>query len=288
MVHKKRHPLFGVEQTGHVFLEPDARLAGWLADQLDNGEDLVDCGAGVGALVARPELAHRVIGIDIMVPRPEDARAHVYLIDAVDFPFQKGKIPIFVRPCHDGFVMRTLRRALPIVGRAYYVSKPENVSTDLDEREVDVRGAGLFNWEGPSGERVYLITPVDATVTEMALVDGWWRRVDYRSDGRTVLENSRGGWIPSRNAGAITRSLLLMADEADAWDVVERPRWWKLTAEYEDQQRTRETILAAVADGPWFEVKAEGKRVILKALEWFASGDWISERVVQAARGLDP
>ncbi len=262
------HPLFGVEGTGTVFLEPDAKLAAWLADQLAPEEILVDCGAGVGALGALVELADKVCSIDLTIPPEDKARSPVYLMDATTFPWAKGKIPIFCRPCR-GFVDYVVEQALPVTGRAYYIGKESNLPLDFDLEAVRLHKVAYFDWTGPAGEQIWLVTlPTKKTsqgIHEMVLNNGYWVRVEYNQRYDEVqYRNERGGYSPRRHGlpEDITRHLLVIGYPEDGFDVVDAPRWRRLTKGYAEDQAARAVILQQLgADPAWFKLKA-GERVI--------------------------
>ncbi len=113
---------------------------------------VVDCGAGEGLLDEKmPDGS--VISIDI-IPKNNP---RVLLIDSRIFCFTDEHIPIFVRPCHSGFVEDTLLYAMNRVNSALYISNPKNLEEDLG---VFSKLALLIHdeWEGSDdNERIYRI-----------------------------------------------------------------------------------------------------------------------------------
>jgi hypothetical protein len=198
------------EDVVTIFCRFDAAFARKMAAWLRAGEYLVDCGAGEGHLeevLRREILGLQMVSLDLF-PQAD----HVLPRDCETWEWNAASVPIFVRPCHSGFVERTVKRAFAQgARRALYVGKHSdsnfNLDLDLPGRDADdpdaytCKLASVFRgWSGEEAERVWELTSPAVLFQTFRLVrqqswgpNGWyWMRL--RSDG--WYENIGGGRTP--------------------------------------------------------------------------------------------
>ncbi len=122
------------------FFEPTNEFVNWLATYAA-GRIVVDVGCGDGHLLRKlREKGVRALGID---PRYiwDDESIDVDLAGCI-VPMEAqrcsllrntpGVLALFCRPCHNGFVYETVKTLHP-TAEAVYISKPENIRTDLGD-----------------------------------------------------------------------------------------------------------------------------------------------------------
>lgn len=124
-----------------VFFDPSSQFVEWFREYA-GGRLVIDVGCGSGLFIARlHDRQVKAIGVD---PRWADER-HPHLSNAI-LPFYAEECELlhrsehalitFCRPCHDGFVGRTLPLLQPS-SEVLYISKPENVELDLEGRAYE-------------------------------------------------------------------------------------------------------------------------------------------------------
>jgi hypothetical protein len=138
-----------------IFCKIDKQLVK-IIEKEANGRLIVDCGAGEGQL---QDLTHNIISLDI---RPVNKK--VLQRDCTIFPFKENMMPIFIRPCHSGFVEDTLMNCYRTIKSALYISNPKNLQTDLG---IFLKLAFIISeWVGEDAEeRIYRI-PFDPLLRE--------------------------------------------------------------------------------------------------------------------------
>ena len=137
--------------TTTVFMEPTDDFVCQIM-KIAGIRTVVDVGAGMGRfeLVAKSLGYNNVISID-MFPGSN----HVMCHDANAFPFTSRMLPIFIRPCHGGWVQDLMERYSDTIPQWLYVSMPENFIHDLPlgRCHMDI----LDDWKGPEGEKIVSI-----------------------------------------------------------------------------------------------------------------------------------
>jgi hypothetical protein len=115
---------------------------------------LVDCGAGLGLFASKYD--GKVISIDIHTP---EIRPFSPILEknSLYYCFPKDSIPIFIRPCHSGFVQDTIITNLNKFKTVIYVSNPKNLETDLYLDTIKYSVNKVDGWEGDEGEVIYTI-----------------------------------------------------------------------------------------------------------------------------------
>ena len=121
---------------------------------------LIDVGAGSGKfeLMARGLGYKNIMSIDLY---PKGV--HVFQFNALDFEFGTRMVPMFLRPCHGGFVESVIRLVKYDVPFFIYVSMPENVEQDIGD--VDYINI-LPDWEGEDGEVILKVECMSQNDTE--------------------------------------------------------------------------------------------------------------------------
>jgi len=142
-----------------VFCEIDDTLVDIIKEEAD-GRLIIDCGAGQGLL---GDKVPKVVSLDIMPQQNQK----VIQVDCTHYPFDDGMMPLFIRPCHSGFVEDTLLFAMHRVKSALYIGLMKNVDDDL----------GIFSklaipiheeWEGQEGEKIWRVPfTKEATIKEI-------------------------------------------------------------------------------------------------------------------------
>ena len=131
-----------------AFCQIDDALVNIIKEEA-GGRQIVDCGAGQGLL---GDKISEVVSLDI-VPQ---SNPKVVQVDCATYPFDDEMMPVFIRPCHSGFVEDTLLFAWSRVDSALYVGLLKNVDDDL----------GCFStlavpiheeWVGEEGEHIWRI-----------------------------------------------------------------------------------------------------------------------------------
>lgn len=149
--------------TQTKFFEPTQVWIDWMKARYPD-RFVVDCGAGLGHVTQalRGAGLKKAIAIDLH-PSAEFLNNYTgfYTGDACTFPFTPEMVPMYCRPCHNGFVAESVLHAF---GRGcremIYISKPVNFERDVfslpDEliaQQVDLENIG------EEGERMWLIVP---------------------------------------------------------------------------------------------------------------------------------
>ncbi len=139
-----KRPLVGLS----VFCQIGDDLVNIIREEAD-GRQVIDCGAGEGLLGNKLPDA---VSLDIMPQNNPKVRQ----VDCTRYPFDDEMMPVFIRPCHSGFVEDTLLYAMHRVKSSLYVGLLKNVDDDL----------GVFSklavpiheeWVGQEGERIWRI-----------------------------------------------------------------------------------------------------------------------------------
>lgn len=127
------------------FFHPTPEWLAWFAARVGD-RPVIECGVGDGHTMAElHKLKVRVVGCD---PRyasldyqewPEAVRSHLlpWPAEEVSLIRMHPMTVLFCRPCHNGFVARTVE-TMHSDGEAIYVSKPENVGVDFSPAEFRV------------------------------------------------------------------------------------------------------------------------------------------------------
>jgi len=105
-----------------IFCKIDQSLVDIITKEA-NGRVIVDCGAGEALLA---DFLPDVISLDIF---PTNKK--VIKQDCITFSFHKNMMPVFIRPCHSGFVEDTLMNSYRNIDSALYISNPRNLKDDL-------------------------------------------------------------------------------------------------------------------------------------------------------------
>ena len=128
-----------------VFFVPTPRFAEWVST-LSEDTDIVDCGCGMGVLADsfRPRY---VISIDIN--EREGERPGICHIDAALYPFEKGSVAFFGRPCAGDWFDDTVYMALTRGARVFAATAKEKYLGDWKRTVVaeNVGEAGETLWE---------------------------------------------------------------------------------------------------------------------------------------------
>jgi hypothetical protein len=130
------------------FFAPKPAFIGWMKQFAD--KPVYDVGARLGHVSkALSEAGLQVIALDLeILPQRE---FDVIKADSTKHPFKRGSVVMLCRPCHDGFVFRTITRAIEQrVDDVVYVGLLQNAELDLREYKPlfvrkRLRGIGHFN-----------------------------------------------------------------------------------------------------------------------------------------------
>lgn len=241
-----------------IFCKFDPAFVRLLRDWLRPGEYIVDCGAGEGHL--QDVLNREVPGVQVISLDLFPGSELVLRQDCEDWPFNAAAVPVFVRPCHSGFVERTIRKAAEDgVSRALYIGLPKNLNADLPNRDAEEaegndrygceRSKAFRRWTGPEGELVWELTLPQGLLQTFVLgrLKFWdhpsWLKV--RGDG--YLENIGGGRMPNDSSVIVLETVRAV----DFWD---RALDWKKTG-LGQQQGTDAGWLSR--SGEWFPCRRE-------------------------------
>lgn len=162
------------------------------------GRTLVDVGAGEGKFqVLANDLGYtNIISIDLY---PGDV--HVYEFDAMEFEFHRGMVPMFIRPCHGGWVSAVLNSALDVVPFAFYVGLAENIPKDLGALSSNIEYTRPYHeWCGPDNEVLLKIMKIKEVekekfyLLENTKFPGMGRWFARKIDDRFI--NLNGGFQP--------------------------------------------------------------------------------------------
>lgn len=122
--------------TTTKFFEPTTVWLDWMKKNYSN-RVIVDCGCGLGHVTADlMKIGLKCIPIDLY-PTADLIHSGGYACDSEIFPFKPEWVPMFARPCHNGFVMKSVHHA---IGRGVtdilYISKHINLDRDIYEDEL--------------------------------------------------------------------------------------------------------------------------------------------------------
>lgn len=192
-----------------IFFRPDAQFIS-IIKAYAKQRSVIDCGAGE-CLFEKMYAATggSVLSLELL---PQDVDTPALMMDCKDFEFNHRTLPIFIRPCHNGFVHETILRHLHVVDSFLYVGLEKNLTVDLPGDCADGEGYVIKHlhpeWEGPEGERIYQIVPPDydtedtmrtfVLVEQLGAMSGrasrsWYEIVD---GDRNKLWNMAGGYMP--------------------------------------------------------------------------------------------
>ena len=136
-----------------IFFQPAAKFIRWMKARF-SGKLIYDVGCGTGKTANMlAEAGLRMTAIDL-VPRSE-SEFSVVQGDSTEYQFEMGSVLLFCRPCHNGFVEKTLTRGILCgVANIVYVGLTMNLEDDLGSLHdmFTKRRVGVV---GNSGERVW-------------------------------------------------------------------------------------------------------------------------------------
>jgi hypothetical protein len=114
----------------HIFFHPTAHFIRWMKNH-HGTQHIYEVGAGVGNLSEMlAEAGLHVTAIDV-APR-DQSEFPVIRGDSTQYQFEKDSLVLFARPSHNGFVRKTILRALNSgVRTVIYVGLQRNVRQDL-------------------------------------------------------------------------------------------------------------------------------------------------------------
>jgi hypothetical protein len=258
-------------------------IASWLSTQLAADEMIIDCGAGRGALGACPELAGQVVGIDIR-SQDDGGLSPILRSNAIEFDFNDRTVPVFIRPDHSGWVNSLLLRHIDTVGRAFYIGLEKNFETDLPEagESYFVHEVKWLGWEGPEGEKIWMITRPFETMYEYVL---WEDDRQYKQWFAVGPSRERGGYEAWRDNGSMyfidpTESAQILKHFVYPGEIKSLPRGGSsegfeymeekrqdlvcLSSYYLENVKYREDCLAQVESrkSQWLKFKSDKGRVI--------------------------
>jgi hypothetical protein len=143
---------FSSQDRGRYF-HPTPVFVRWMKAKF-NGKLIFDVGSGIGHVAkALAQAGLRVTAIDLE-PRIE-SEFHVIKADSTKYVFERGSVLLFCRPCHNGFVERTVAKAIGSrVAAIVYVGLTKNLEDDLGSLHdrFTKRRVGMV---GHSDERVW-------------------------------------------------------------------------------------------------------------------------------------
>ena len=117
----------------------------------------VDCGAGMGEF-GRLAPKGSVVSLDRNVRAGQ--HESVQTMDVFDCDFSKDMMPVFIRPCHDGFVQGLIEKLAEEYHTDFiYVSMPYNVKRDFyfdEDPRYSIKRYG--DWEGEDGEHIFIVS----------------------------------------------------------------------------------------------------------------------------------
>lgn len=135
-----------IDPLSTPFFQPDADFVKWLI-KYANGRMIVDCGAGSGYLTAMIHHLgyNKCIAIEPHYTEERNIfwRSKGYQFHVFFKPSEEEKIIrdipnnnvllVFARPCHSGFVSRTINKNMPVGAEALYISHKNNTQYDLGD-----------------------------------------------------------------------------------------------------------------------------------------------------------
>lgn len=137
-----------------VFFKPTPLFVRWMKTH-HSGKHVCEVGCGTGGTASMlAKAGMKVTAIDL-VPRTE-SEFDVIKADATEYAFEKDSVLLFCRPCHNGFVVKTITRGILCgVADIVYVGLTKNLQDDLGslhdrftKRRVGVVGhSGEHVWE---------------------------------------------------------------------------------------------------------------------------------------------
>lgn len=136
-----------------VFFRPTPLFVRWMKARF-SGQLIYDLGSGMSHVAkALAEAGLRVTAIDLQ-PRTE-SEFDVIKADGTQYQFEKGSVLLFCRPCHNGFVEKTLTKGIMCgVADIVYVGLTKNLEDELGpiHDRFTKRRIGMV---GHSDERVW-------------------------------------------------------------------------------------------------------------------------------------
>lgn len=139
--------------SNQIFCTIDLELCA-IVKEIAGDNTVIDCGAGRGMFGSMYD--GRVISIDIH--EPEESLSPLRIFQSEHFCFPIGSIPLFIRPCHSGFVHETIVKNTLKIDKAIYIGLIENLDDDLD-LDSKSYSVSLYdcNWVGKDGEKIWVI-----------------------------------------------------------------------------------------------------------------------------------
>ena len=114
-----------------IFFEPTEAFIEFLT-RTSPCRQIVDVGAGTGFLSATlSNRGFKCLAIDII--ERDEPFYPVHMLDATVMQFPPACVPIMARPCHNEWVVETIRNALTTCGLFLYVGLEHNVFDDLGD-----------------------------------------------------------------------------------------------------------------------------------------------------------
>jgi SAM-dependent methyltransferase len=122
-----------------IFFRPTPLFVRWMKTH-HSGQHVFDVGCGTGntaSMLAKAGM--KVTALDLE-PRME-SEFDVIKADATEYAFEKGSVLLFCRPCHNGFVEKTLTKGIMCgVADIVYVGLTNNLQFDLGESAGAILG----------------------------------------------------------------------------------------------------------------------------------------------------
>jgi hypothetical protein len=138
--------------------------------------------------------------------------------DAVDFPFSRQTLPVFIRPCHSVFfVDRVLKTHREHLIDALYVSKPENLEVDIDTEVFKTEI--LSDWIGADGEKAYRIVIKEEKSKMIFCLVKNEMGIYWKIPSGDYWMNTSGGRYPKSSDDEVLETV-----EADDFTDLD---WWK-------------------------------------------------------------
>lgn len=193
--------------SNQIFCNVSQELCDKIAELAGN-KIIIDCGAGRGMFGSM--YPGKVLSLDIEIPR--EPLSPILEIDCTHYCFPLNSIPLFIRPCHSGFVHQVISREEYKLREFIYISKPENVEVDLDGKDLLYTVDQYSDWTGDEGEHIYHIklrTPpsthkvLSGRIIHLADYMMSWSIENHHQEFKEEIE------LPLENRGIVVDGLLL-------------------------------------------------------------------------------
>lgn len=139
-----------------VFCEIDDKLCEEIY-RLAKEKVILDCGCGLGLLELKMKRlfpSQPIISMDIQRYANSFVKDIVYT-DCLSVTPHINMIPVFIRPCHSGFVEQYITKYKSNLRFVLYIGLEENLDLDLDLLDISIDI--VSDWVGADGERIYRI-----------------------------------------------------------------------------------------------------------------------------------